>query len=153
MHPQLHSRAMLKALIIALVFIFPAIAEDSFMLPHRQWEKGELEGANVGFGLARIIYGRYQEALEDFEAAEKLSPDPELRFMLLFGKIITYDCLNMRPECERSIGALMLLMAQYESQENCIEDFDSKFMDELFKSLAQKAPSKDVRKFLLEIFE
>ncbi len=72
----------------------------------------------INQGNSNLLLGLPQEALKDFEKAQEGETSRFEKFLIAYGKIIAYDQLGHREECERIIGVLCL-----ESSSQINDDF------------------------------
>ncbi len=118
----------------------------------------------VGRGNENLIYHRDAFALEDFTKAstllEELNPRSiELDFLICFGKVIAYDNLGLRSECQNALASLFFIIEDEEDdgtesdflQDNLSQDYEE--ADMLLRQLANLAHSPKVRDLLLSLVD
>lgn len=145
------------AIAVALSTSIPVFATDiQHIIQKLELNTEEEIGVNIGAGFANMLLSRFEEALVDFNRAEELLADIEADVsqptaVIEYAKVITYDCLNKRPECERALGRFILAAASVEDDSDDEDSADDKEIDEFMAKLTDLAPSEDVRKFLMSI--
>ncbi|MBI2812305.1 MAG: hypothetical protein HYX67_15955 [Candidatus Melainabacteria bacterium] len=110
------------------------------------------ESAPFLCGVSNLFSHDYELALEDFERSSSLTANAskaENQFLVLFGKTIAYDNLNMRSHCEQAIGAMFILAANTDDDDDDdSEDIKANEVIQLMQKMALLTPSADIRKVL-----
>lgn len=120
----------------------------------------------VGYGNLYLLASEYSQALENFQKATDILenaktfpsfPESEIYLLTMFGRLVAYDNLGLRSQCEQTVGKLFLLASSY------IEDDDAeserplspeeKQAMGLLRKIAGLAPSTDIREFLLSLID
>lgn len=100
----------------------------------------EITTTYINQGNNNLLLGLPEKALEDFKKAEENETSLFEHFLITYGKIIAYDQLGNREECERTIGILCL-----ESAAQLDDDFleNSPFIDPNSSSSDSYSSSSD----------
>lgn len=152
---------MLKMLLPLLLLCgsIPTYAEEITLPTQSSESNTEIMALTyVGFGCGYILVGQFEGALATLEMAEAQLATlekraPEADFMLAFAKIVAYDNLNMRQECEQAVGSMFIALANIDTSEDEIDDEDDAFTQEFFHQLAMSASSPDIREILLMVID
>jgi hypothetical protein len=99
----------------------------------------------------------YQEAREILHASDGFFP--AIDFLISFGEAIAYDLLGCHEQCQQSLDELLVIYDENDDEEEEEEDSESDEYTSFccievmkyLRTLAYKAPSPDVRKFLLSL--
>lgn len=154
---------MLRSLFLALAFCVaaPCFADEMQDLVKKieTTGNGGIAITYGGSGCSHLLLNRYSLALEDFQHASEIAKGfrermPGLEMFINFGKIIACDALGMQKECEQAIGALVLLVNEFDLDDDSDDDSDEmdseteKFVKMWMHKLASLAPTPNVRKLL-----
>lgn len=115
---------------------------------------------------ANLLTQEPWHALENFQKASTLVDQSDnssniINFLILFGQTVAYDTLGFREQCIQSLGSLFLVINECDLEETENEDeeespslTDESIDDlEILRTLAQLAPSADVKELLLSLVD
>ncbi len=156
---------MLK-LLLPLVILCGAITshanEIAETIQKTEMRAEEMAMAYTGFGCGHILTGHYRDALialdlADVQLASLDTHAPAVDFMIAFARIVAYDNLRMREECERAIGLLFISLSRInagdeDEEEDDDQDHDT-LIDDFFQRLASSCANREVRNLLMSVVE
>jgi hypothetical protein len=120
----------------------------------------------VGCGNESLLSCNYSRALDEFDKASSLlkkleEPCLELDFLISFGKVIAYDNLGLKQECQNSLTSLFLILNEEEDinenyeLDNSTNQLPEEYAeaDQIMKKLALLAYSPNIRGLLLSLLD
>lgn len=162
---------MFKYLVVALLCLGTGLS-GFCEIPRKVKVPGfEVEAplAYVCAGDIHLLLQDYELALADFERAEYCMEhfgdfNSVYEFLILFGKTVAYDNLQLRDRCEHSLQSLILTLQALEKEDDENDEEEDDDTDEEFESfweetidmvrdMAKLSPSDDIREVLLSIID
>ena len=155
---------MLKYIVSALLCLGTGVSCMSHEVPQEiQLPFGIAVSPAVAYttaGHLHLMLHDFEMALEDFRRATFCAEHCDVETaelvecMVLFGRVIAYDNLNLRDDCERTLLALLAMHVEEGDLDD--EEKDEEFYQEIHAmiyNLAQLCPSDDVREALISLIE
>lgn len=147
------------------MFGFPCFSEnESKTLNYAELSDENLAWSYVSCGIENLWTRQYLPALKDFERASTLLDGmenclSEIHFLLSFGKVIAYDNLGWRKDCQQAAGSLFIIINGVEADDRIAnpETNDESSLQEceiglkILRKLASLASSSDIRSSLVLI--
>lgn len=165
---------MFKCFAAALLFLGTGMSCFGHEIPKKVQLPGFVLDSSFAYicsGDIHLLLKDYEFALADFDRAShciEYFGDYNIGydFLILFGKTVAYDNLNLRDKCEHSLASLILTFDKIQKDDEIDEDeeedeeeeegleVDEDFSEKtinMMRRIAELAPSEDVREVLISI--